>query len=85
MDELLARVRVALRHRAAGRNQARLEVGPMAMDVEARTVAVGGKRLALTPKEFELLRLLMANPGRIVTQRHALSAVWGPAGRRPFR
>jgi two-component system KDP operon response regulator KdpE len=78
MDELLARVRVALRHRAGGREQVRLEVGPLVMDVEARSVSAGTVRLAFTPKEFELLRLLMANPGRIVTQRHALSAVWGP-------
>jgi len=80
IDELLARIRAALR-----RSPASPEGGPrgfhspdLEIDFEARTVRARGKEARLTPKEFELLRYLVAHTGRPVTHRELLQAVWGP-------
>lgn len=81
IEELDARVRVALRH-AAGRtpsDTARLEVGPLVLDVERHSVSIDGRPVELTPREFEILRVLMATPGRLVTKAKLLRAVWGEA------
>jgi two-component system KDP operon response regulator KdpE len=81
VDELNARLRVALRH-AAGRlpsDAARLTAGPLALDVERHAVTIDGKPVELTPREFEILRVLMTNPGRLVTKAKLLRAVWGEA------
>ena len=81
VDELNARLRVALRH-AAGRSPAdpaRLEADPLVLDIERHAVTVGGRPLELTPREFEILRVLMSNPGRLVTKAKLLRAVWGEA------
>ncbi|MBK6320264.1 MAG: winged helix-turn-helix transcriptional regulator [Dehalococcoidia bacterium] len=48
------------------------------MDVTRRRVAVAGAEVHLTPREYDLLRLLLAYPGRLLTQRHLLATVWGP-------
>jgi two-component system KDP operon response regulator KdpE len=77
MEELLARVRVALRHAAGLRAGALLTAGPVAIDVERHTVTVAGEPVHLTPREFDLCRLLVQGAGRLVTQRQALAAVWG--------
>ena len=81
VDELNARLRVALRH-AAGRtpaDEARLVAGPLILDVERHKVTVDGEAVELTPREFEILRVLMTNPGRLVTKAKLLRAVWGEA------
>ena len=81
MDELNARLRVALRH-AAGRSpsdEARLTAGPLTLDVERHAVTVDGRPVDLAPREFEILRVLMTNPGRLVTKAKLLRAVWGEA------
>jgi len=81
VDELNARLRVALRH-AAGRtpsDTARLVAGPLTLDVERHEVTVSGVAVDLTPREFEILRVLMTNPGRLVTKARLLRAVWGEA------
>jgi len=81
VDELNARLRVALRH-AAGRtpsDPARLTAGPLTLDIELHQVTVGGAPVELTPREFEILRVLMTNPGRLVTKAKLLRAVWGEA------
>ncbi len=82
MAELLARVRVALRHRPAqGRapmDQSVLEVGDLRVDVARRHVAVTGRRIELTPKEFAFLVLLARWPGRVLTHGAILAEVWGP-------
>jgi DNA-binding response OmpR family regulator len=81
VDELNARLRVALRH-AAGRTSsdpARLTAGPLTLDIERHQVTVGGAPVELTPREFEILRVLMTNPGRLVTKAKLLRAVWGEA------
>lgn len=80
MRELLARIRVVLRR--VGRTPAAagdetLRAGEIALDPKAHEVSVRGKRVDLPPKEFELLRLLMANVGTVLTTDYLLDAVWG--------
>ncbi len=77
MDELLARVRVALR-RSAGRAAAPvLEAGGVRLDLGSHNATVEGEPVHLTPKEFDLCRLLLEYEGRILTQRYLLAQVWG--------
>jgi two-component system KDP operon response regulator KdpE len=81
MPELLARVRVALRHRAAapaGEEAAVFEVGDIRVDVPHHEVTVAGLLVELTPKEFGFLALLARWPGRVLTHRMILQEVWGP-------
>ena len=78
MDELLARVRAVLRRLAAGEADTRLlTVGDVAIDVDERRVVVAEKEIKLTPKEFEVLKYLVSNAGKVVTHRALLQAVWG--------
>jgi two-component system KDP operon response regulator KdpE len=77
MRELQARIGAAIR-RSSGQPSTTLVVGPISLDLLARRLTVAGKTVHLTPTEYELLRLLMSHPGRVFTQRHLLSAVWGP-------
>jgi two-component system KDP operon response regulator KdpE len=83
VEELNARLRVALR-RAAGpaRDDAgRVSVGPLVLDAAAHEVSVNGSRVDLTPREFEILRVLLAHLGAIVTKGQILRSVWGEAYR----
>lgn len=80
MGELLARMRAALRHAAQqSGEQTSFTADSLTVDILAHTAALGDKPLRLTPKEFELLALLVRNAGRVVTHRQILTAVWGPA------
>jgi len=80
MNELLARIRVALRH--SGQNHTRaqpvLQAGELHMDLQRRVVSLAGDEIHLTPTEFDLLRVLLTNVDRVVTQRQLLAEVWGP-------
>jgi two-component system KDP operon response regulator KdpE len=81
VDELHARIRAALR-RAAGPGadaEGRLSIGPLVLDVERHEVRLGEQPVDLTPREFEILRVLLANAGRVVTKGRILRAVWGDA------
>jgi two-component system KDP operon response regulator KdpE len=78
MDELLARLRAALR-RAAPSTEPVLRIGDLTIDLEKRSVAVDGHDVALTPNEFELLRYLAQNEGKLLTHRAILREVWGHA------
>lgn len=80
IEELLARVRVALRHVAhpAQGTEARWEGGGLAIDVEGRTVTRDREPVRLTPTEYDILRALVAHPGRVLTDRALPQAVWGP-------
>ena len=81
MPELLARVRVAIRHRWALAQVAEtnlLELGSLRIDVAAHEATIDGRQLALTRKEFALLAMLARNEGRVVLHRVLLSGVWGP-------
>lgn len=78
--ELLARIRVVLRRTASPTQVLRdapLMVGDIALDPRAHTVHVRGKPVELPPREFELLRILMANAGTVLTTDYLLNAVWG--------
>ena len=78
IDELLARLRAALR-RAAPPGGPVLEIGDLVVDLDKRSVEVGGKPVQLTPHEFELLRVLAQNEGKLLTHPTLLREVWGPA------
>ncbi len=81
MPELLARLRVALRHRRLPGDrldEAVHEVGDLTVDVGLRSVTIGGHAIDLTPKEFGFLSVLARHPGRVVTHRMILQEVWGP-------
>jgi two-component system KDP operon response regulator KdpE len=79
-SELLARLRAALRRGARTREAATtLETGELAIDLEAHTVKRKGETVRLTPTEWRLLAELSRNAGKVLTQRHLLLAVWGPA------
>ena len=78
MQELLARIRAALRRRTARGKETSFAAKDLNIDFEARVVAVRGRDVHLTPKEFELLRQLVLNAGRPLTHRRLLQAVWGP-------
>ena len=81
MPELMARVRVALRHgpQRLGEDGAVLEVGDLRVDLSRHEVVVAGQEVDLTPKEFGFLAVLARRPGRVVTHRAILQEVWGPA------
>lgn len=80
MNELLARIRVALRHTRQGQSSTPpvLEAGDLRMDVQRRIVSLAGEELHLTPTEFDLLQVLLTNADRVITQRQLLTEVWGP-------
>ncbi len=80
VNELLARIRVALRHAAGAAPAAQvLEFGDLRIDLARREVLKGGQELRLTPTEYKLLTLLAQNAGKVLTHRHILKEVWGPA------
>ena len=81
VGELRARIRVALRHAAgpAGDERGRLQAGPIELDIDRHEVTVDGRPVALTPREFEILKVLLTHRGRIVTKGRLLRAVWGTA------
>ena len=81
MDELLARVRAALRRASTPATDeselALIEAGDFRVNIETRSVSVQGNEVHLTPKEFDLLLYFIRNAGKVLTHRKLLSAVWG--------
>ena len=78
LDELLARVRAVLRRSlTADADAAVLNVGDLTIDANERRVTMSGTEIKLTPKEFEVLKYLASNSGKVVTHRKLLQAVWG--------
>jgi two-component system KDP operon response regulator KdpE len=78
IDELLARLRAALR-RALPRGEPTVEAGDLRIDLEKHSVSRAGEPIRLTPHEFAMLRLFVENEGKLLTHRMILRAVWGPA------
>ena len=78
VDELLARLRVALRHAHPGQPEAIFKSGNLQVDLARRVVTVRGEPVKLTPTEYALLRLLIQHVGKVLTHRQILKAVWGP-------
>ena len=80
VGELMARLRAALRHHERSSGDAtELSAGSVRMDISAHSVTCRGNAVRLTPKEFELLALLLRSTGRVITHRQMLTSVWGPA------
>jgi two-component system KDP operon response regulator KdpE len=77
--ELMARMRVALRRQASKTNEPLLQAGELKMDMSRRVVTMGENQISLTPTEYEILRLLMQNAGKVLTHRQLLRQVWGSA------
>jgi two-component system KDP operon response regulator KdpE len=80
MDELLARIRAALRRSQAAKDETAapvLEVGDFRIDLEDRSVAVAGREVHLTPKEYDLMVYLVSHPGKVLTHRTLLTSIWG--------
>jgi two-component system, OmpR family, KDP operon response regulator KdpE len=77
-DELLARLRAALR-RAAPSSDPVVDIGDLRIDLEKRAVTLAGSPVSLTPIEYDLLRVLAENQGKLLTHPMILRAIWGPA------
>jgi two-component system KDP operon response regulator KdpE len=88
VNELLARMRAALRRASGARpsGEAVVEHGPIRMDLERREVSVAGRPVHLTPKEYDMLQYLLTHVGKLVTHTTLLRAIWGPeyADARPY-
>jgi two-component system, OmpR family, KDP operon response regulator KdpE len=78
VDELLARLRAVLR-RSVAASESVIRVGQLSIDVPNRAVTRDGTRVNLSPHEFDLLRVLAQNRGKLLTHRKLLREVWGPA------
>ena len=79
MGELLARMRAALRRGTAPTGEPVFTVGQLTVDLGRRLVTVAGGEVQLTPKEYELLRMLVTHAGKVLTHRQLLRQVWGVA------
>ena len=77
--ELMARMRVAIRRLASTPDAPVLQVDGLRMDLSRRLVTVNEKEISLTPTEYDILRLLMQNAGKVLTHRQLLRQVWGTA------
>src|ERR1700754_2377234 len=78
VEELSARIRAALRHRLQGKGKKPLfRSGDLTMDLVRRIVTVRGEEVKLTPREYDLLRLLVAHAGKVLTHKFILREVWG--------
>ncbi len=77
--ELVARVRAVLRRARPGETSRPLAAGTVSLDTARHQVTVGGRAVALTPKEFDLLHALLEAAGRVLSREHLLNRVWGYA------
>jgi two-component system KDP operon response regulator KdpE len=77
VEELLARIRVALRHAARSATEPVIAVGPVVVDLGRRRVTRDGAEIHLTPTEYDVLKYLVQHADRVVTHRTLLGAVWG--------
>ena len=79
VGELLARMRVVLRRAAPGAQDGVYQVKDLLVDLTRRQVTAAGKEVSLTPTEFDLLRVLIQNAGKVMTHRQLIHKVWGTA------
>ncbi|HEX3756523.1 MAG TPA: response regulator transcription factor [Rhizomicrobium sp.] len=78
MEELSARIRAALRHQLQQQGERPVfRSGDLSVDLVRRLVTVRGQEVKLTPREYELLRLLVTHAGKVLTHRHILKEIWG--------
>ncbi|MGX5720402.1 response regulator transcription factor [Shinella zoogloeoides] len=77
MNELVARIRVALRHRLQSHGEKPVfQVGDLSVDLVKRIVKVAGEEIKLSPKEYDILRILVQHAGKVLTHRFLLEQVW---------
>jgi len=79
VGELMARIRVNLRRAVKTEDEPVFEIGGLQVDLSHRLVTVNGKGVDLTPNEYDILRLLVHNPGKVLTHRQILHEIWGLA------
>ena len=80
VNELAARIRVALRHRLQQQGEkAIFQTGGLSIDLVKRIVKVEGKEIKLSPKEYDILRVLAQHAGKVLTHQFLLKQIWGPA------
>lgn len=79
VGELMARLRVVIRRLAGAGSEPVFTTGELWVDLGKRRVALAGEDVSLTPTEYEIIRLLVQNPGKVLTHRFLLRGVWGPA------
>jgi two-component system KDP operon response regulator KdpE len=78
VEELLARVRAALRHKMQSKGETPVfHSGDLMVDLVRRIVTVGGREVKFSPREYELLRMLVLNAGKVVTHKSLLKEIWG--------
>ncbi len=80
VSELLARIRVALRHQGNQKDEPVIHIGDIFIDLSRRQVKIAGSEVHLTPTEYDLLKILITNAGKVVTHRQILSSIWGNEG-----
>lgn len=79
VDELMARIRVAVRRSIQPDNEPVFQIGDLTVDLAHRVVTMRGEPVTLTPTEYDILRTLVQNAGKVLTHRQLLRAVWGTA------
>ena len=77
MGELMARMRVAMRRSALSENEPVFQAAGLLVDLARRDVIVNGQTAALTPTEYDILRILIQNAGKVLTHQQLVHAVWG--------
>lgn len=78
LDELLARIRAVLRRSLTNESSSPiLQVGDITIEIDERRLTVAGTEIKLTPKEYDVMKYLVSNAGKVVTHRSLLQAVWG--------
>ncbi len=77
MGELLARIRTVLRRQTNVNSEPVFSIGDLVVDLANRLVSMNGVEVQLTPTEYDILRLLVTNAGKVLTNRHLLKQVWG--------
>jgi two-component system KDP operon response regulator KdpE len=79
IGELMARIRVALRHKISEEDHPLFQTGRLMVDLAGHLVHLDGKVISLTPTEFQILRALVSQNGKVITQKQLLREVWGTA------
>jgi two-component system KDP operon response regulator KdpE len=77
MGELMARIRACLRHITNTENEPVLNCGDLTVDLAQRRISIAGKEVKLTPTEYEIIKILAQNAGKVLTHKQLLKAVWG--------
>lgn len=78
VPELLARIRVAIRHSGSAPSEKQIKTGSLEIDISAHQIRADGKEIKFTPIEFQILALLAENLGKVITHRVLLNKIWGP-------